>query len=288
VSALTRKSFAAATKALDEAQGLVEAFVNTGNVVDAQSDRMVYGCWSDVLKAMKAGETDWPAICWSHASGQGGPLIVTGKVLGAEEVAPGDSRLPARIQKAGGSALKILAKYNLGTTVGRDAFSNVAGGYVKQWSVGFYTAQDGEYYKGGARHVTKVSAWLECSNVLAGASPYTATVGAKATSAMQREDSAMPLNDLIAGIVAEEMTNTSFRQDARAGRETRIEKGIDENPEILIAAARIRLSHLRPSDPQAVNLRQWIDSTERRLAQGKNAAAQAQRVQEIQTMFGLR
>src|SRR5438309_8071789 len=78
---LIRKSFADQATTLDAAQGLVEAFVNTGEVKDLQKDVMHFGCWSDVIHSAKTGESDWPAVCWSHASGMDGPLVVVGKVI---------------------------------------------------------------------------------------------------------------------------------------------------------------------------------------------------------------
>jgi HK97 family phage prohead protease len=171
---LVRKSFSAETKAVDGAKGRVEALVNVGSVLDYQDDVMEPGCWADVLSQMKAGDMDWPSICWGHDWS-----VIVGKVLDAEEMRPGDSRLPQKILKAGGGALRITGQYNLDTQRGREAFSDVAGGFVKQWSVGFESAKGGQRYEKGIRYVSKVGRWPEVSNVLLGASPGTHTATTK-------------------------------------------------------------------------------------------------------------
>jgi len=179
---MIRKSFQAETKALDESRGIVEAIVNVGAVLDRQDDVMEPGCWGAVIKSLHAGDAPWPAICWGHKNGMGTDLVVVGKVLEAEEIPPGNSRLPQAIQQAGGSALRIVGQYNLVTEAGRDAFSNVKGGYVTQWSVGFEPDQTKLRYEKGVRFVgvDGVKTWPEVSNVLLGASPGTHTVAVKA------------------------------------------------------------------------------------------------------------
>lgn len=172
---MIRKSFSADTKAIDEDRGIVEAIVNVGSVLDLQDDIMEPGCWNDCIKAMKAGDVSYPSVVWGHDWS-----IITGKVLDAEEIPPGDHRLPDKIRKAGGSVLRIVAQYNMDTQRGREAFSDVKGGYVKQWSVGFEPGADGVRFEKGVRFISKVGRWPEVSNVLIGASPGTHTVAVKA------------------------------------------------------------------------------------------------------------
>jgi HK97 family phage prohead protease len=273
---LTWKSLPATAPISTDPQGRAVFVANSTNVVDRQGDNILPNAWAPVLGSK-------PKILIGHEH----TALPVGKVLNLRELMPGSYELPQWHQQNHAGALIAEAQFNLESVKGREAFSAIKGGYADSFSVGFLS--DGERYVKGVREVTRITDLAEISLVLMPASPGTQVLAVKGRTAYApRESSDLPFNDLIVGIVAEELTNATFRQDARTGRETRIEKGIDENPEILIAAARIRLSHLRPSDPQAVNLRQWIDNTERRLAQGKHDAAQAQRMQEIQTMFGVR
>lgn len=185
---MIRKSFPASTKAIDEDQGIVEAIVNCTAIEDFQKDYMEPGCWDAVIKSAHTGETDWPSLVWGHDWS-----VTTGKVLAAEELAPGDPRLKSFKSKSGAGGLRIIAAYNLETQRGREAFSDVKFGAVKQWSVGFLTAKDGEHFDNkGVRHVTKVGVWPEVSNVLVGASPGTYTAIAKsAEEVLESEETTM-------------------------------------------------------------------------------------------------
>src|SRR5690242_21461747 len=139
------------TKVLDEAQGIVEAWVNSTAIEDFQKDVMEAGCWADVLKAADAGETSYPAICWGHDWSD-----IRGKVVSAAEFPPGHDDLPEKVRAAGAGALRITGQYNLDKEAGRDAFSDVKGGYVKQWSVGFIPDQATIRWDKGCRHIGRV------------------------------------------------------------------------------------------------------------------------------------
>lgn len=186
---MIRKSLAVlpgTTKVLDAEQGIVEAFVNTTGVVDFQKDNMHPGCWGDVIKAADAGDVDRPSIVWGHDWMQ-----TTGKVLSAQELAAGHPEIPEKIRKAHPDAgsLKIILAYNLDTQRGRDAFSDVKFGAIKQWSVGFLPDQDTVRYDAkGVRHIGKVAEWVEVSNVLVGASPGTITTTVKVADVVAGED----------------------------------------------------------------------------------------------------
>ena len=175
---LVRKSFDGITKVIDEAQGLVEAIVNSTGITDLQNDVMEPGCWDGLCKAMSAGEVDYPAILSNHNW-----EIPVGKVVHAEELMPGDVRLkalkaPKSNQPVGG--LRIIGQYNLDTQRGREAYSDASKGIVPQWSVGFMPAEDGHSYdKSGLHRISKVGLWPEVSNVLVGASPGTRTTATK-------------------------------------------------------------------------------------------------------------
>jgi hypothetical protein len=179
-----RKVASTAVVLKSDASGLVEAIVNTTNVVDKQNDLMAVGSWSKVIR-----EGQSVAICWAHEAKQ-----IVGKVLEMRELPPGDPRVPANKSGGKGSGnaggLWIKALFALATQAGREAFELCRGGFVKEWSVGFEVAPDGEktdrsaYGPGSdVRTVTLVDRLYECSLVLAGASPDTATLTAKAAFA---------------------------------------------------------------------------------------------------------
>ena len=172
---LIRKSFDGVTKVVDEQQGLVEAIVNTTGIVDLQNDVLEPGSWDGLCKAMTTGEVDYPSVLWGHDW-----AIPVGKVLHAEELMPGDIRLKAAKAKPEAGGLRIIAQYNLDTQRGREAYSDVSKGLIKQWSVGFMPADDGHDFDAkGIHRISKVGMWPEVSNVLVGASPGTRTTATK-------------------------------------------------------------------------------------------------------------
>lgn len=194
---LIRKSFDGITKVVDEAQGLVEAIVNTTGLTDLQNDVMEPGCWDGLCKAMSAGEVDYPSVLWGHDW-----AIPVGRVLHAEELQPGDARLKTA-NGSGVGGLRIIAQYNLDTQRGREAYSDVSKGVIKQWSVGFMPAEDGHKYDSkGIHRISKVGIWPEVSNVLVGASPGTRTTATKSAEAvladpdMTRPDKALAIEQV--------------------------------------------------------------------------------------------
>lgn len=175
-TSLIRKSFDGTTKVVDEAQGLVEAIVNTTGIVDLQDDVLEVGSWDGLCKSMSAGEVDYPSVLWGHDWS-----IPVGRVVHAEELMPGDVRLTKSVKSTpGAGGLRIIAQYNLDTQRGREAYSDVSKGVIKQWSVGFMPDESSVTRdKEGLRRIAKVGMWPEVSNVLVGASPGTRTTATK-------------------------------------------------------------------------------------------------------------
>lgn len=192
---LIRKSFDGITKVVDGAQGLVEAVVNTTGIEDLQGDVLEVGSWDALCKSMSAGETDYPSVLWSHDWS-----IPVGRVVHAEELMPGDLRL-AKSAKGNPAAggLRIIAQYNLDTQRGREAYSDVSKGVIKQWSVGFMPDEDGVSHKDGIRRIAKIGMWPEVSNVLVGASPGTRTTATKSAEEILRNPD-LPLSDKAAAV----------------------------------------------------------------------------------------
>ena len=98
-------------------EGMVEAYVNTMGVMDHDRDIIDPNAFNSSIK----NNLPIPVLQGHDQS------AIIGKVLyaRAEELESPEHRLLARIQM------------NLDTQAGRDAFSNIAGNFVRQWSVGF-------------------------------------------------------------------------------------------------------------------------------------------------------
>ena len=161
---MIHKTFVASAKAVDEAEGIVEAYVNTMGIADADGDIVEINAFDKSIRE----NLPIPVL-----SGHDQSKLV-GKVIFAQsEPVEGDEfRLFTRMQM------------NMETEAGRDAYSNVAGDYIREWSVGFNIPRDGDITHEGSdvstvhRRISNLD-WVEVSTVIRGASPSTATIGAK-------------------------------------------------------------------------------------------------------------
>ena len=157
-------------KVIDQDEGVVQAFVNSMEVPDADNDIISKDAFNESIGGSKT-----IAVLQGHDQSK-----VVGKLEGAEVV------------KALGDYYKLLAtiKFNLDTTVGRDAFSNVKGGYVDEWSVGFNIPEDSVEFKTDGDRTVRIIKNLdlvEISSVLRGASPDTQTISAKVDEGIKQE-----------------------------------------------------------------------------------------------------
>ena len=158
------KTLIANAKAVDDTQGIVEAFVNSMGVIDADGDVVEKYAFDKSIRE----NLPIPVL-----SGHDQSKLV-GKVIFAQpEYITGDEyRLFTRMQ------------FNMDTEVGRDAYSNVAGEFIREWSVGFNIPQDSDVTREGndvknlVRRIANVD-WVEVSTVIRGSSPSTVTIGAK-------------------------------------------------------------------------------------------------------------
>lgn len=176
---ILRKSVTSAVIKSDDAQGVVEAVVGTtGGDPDRQGDVVLPGAWR---KAVASVAQKAPKVVWHHENGiTSDKFTLAGKVTGLRELLPGDPSLPESIQSAGRGALVAKMQFNLSTQVGREVYSNVAGGFTDEWSVGFLP-EDAAYNKDrGYNEIKSAYPLLEVSPVLMGASVGTATLSAKA------------------------------------------------------------------------------------------------------------
>lgn len=154
--------------ATDEAEGIVDAIVNTTGLIDRQKDIVHPGAFRNALNGRM------PKVVNSH---DGTKFL--GKVLSMRELMPGDPTLPADLRGQGLGALAVRMQFNLETESGRDMFSNIRGGYVDQWSFMFSIA-DAQYDAKGIRHIKLIDEIFEVSPVLVGANQATLTLAAKA------------------------------------------------------------------------------------------------------------
>ena len=164
---MIQKTFASSAKAVNEAEGIVEAFVNSMGVNDADGDVVEATAFDKSIR-----ENLPIPVLSGHDQGR-----VVGKVIFAQpRLIDGDEyRLFTRMQM------------NRDTEAGRDAFSNVSGNYIREWSVGFNIPKDsditheGEDVSNVLRRISNLD-WVEVSTVIRGASPDTSTVTAKSSS----------------------------------------------------------------------------------------------------------
>ena len=153
-----------AFKTLDASEGIVEAIVSVFNNTDGANERVLPGAFAKSLKRKL------PKGVWAHDWKS--PVA---KTLEAEELLPGDARLPEGIRHLGG--LYVKGQFNLGTERGRDAFSDLTFGTVDEFSIGYLVEEDKKDAKGVRDLVTL--ALYEWSPVLVGCNDATALLGVK-------------------------------------------------------------------------------------------------------------
>lgn len=171
----TKSATLAATKVdlPGDQPGTFSAFVNVTNIIDHDNDKILPGAFQASLAQRN------PKVFWGHD-----PNVWIGKTLQAEELLPGDPRLPDAIRNVGGGALWVRGQFNLDTQAGREAYSNAKFfGEDVEWSVGFRIPADSASFDAGTkvRTIEKVDLY-EYSMVYAGASPGTHTHTIKETA----------------------------------------------------------------------------------------------------------
>jgi len=151
-------------KVEDMDKGIVSAYVNTMGIEDADGDIIEPNAFDNSIEKLQKSPI---SVLHSHD-----PSQVIGKVIDARVVEMDD----------GTSKLWNLMKFNLATQAGRDAFSNIKGQYIKEYSVGFNIPEKAaEYVRDGINTIRKIMEvdWIEVSSVVKGASPMTGTLSAK-------------------------------------------------------------------------------------------------------------
>ena len=212
---MDKKFIISDAKVLDERLGIVEAYVNTMGVVDHDGDVIDPNAFnSSLVKPIHV-----PVLA-GHDHGS-----IIGKVLEAHphHIAGDEYKLFARMQ------------LNLETQAGREAFSNIANNFIREWSVGFNipSADAVVYDRGGQKAVRRINAldWVEVSSVIRGASPATGTIAAKSAD-MDTEEKPYPNEHACRMREPGDFEIFRNREEVAAGKTIRViygqEKGTDE------------------------------------------------------------
>ena len=171
-------------KALNDAEGTVEAVVSVTNIVDNVNDVIEPGAYSDTLQKRI------PKGVWSHDT-----TIPVARTIAAVELEPGDDRLPSHLKSVDAGGVLVKMQFNLNTTRGREAYEDIKFfGGEQEWSIGYSVPEGGSEMKGetGVRHIKRLE-WYEYSPVLFGAAPGTATVSVKETPIGEPEEEKGPI-----------------------------------------------------------------------------------------------
>ena len=154
---------------IDEALGIVEAFVAGIGNKDSVGDIIVSGAFNESLKRRK------PRVVWGHNWNE--PI---GKVLEIYEVPASDPRLPMKMKRAGIGGVYARVQFNLKSERGRQAFADVSFfGEEQEWSIGYKTL-DADFDPQRQANILKQVELYEVSPVLHGANQLTGTISIKA------------------------------------------------------------------------------------------------------------
>ena len=167
---LESKQATVEAKAIDDAEGIVEAVVSVTNIVDNVKDVIVPGDYEDTLqKRITKG-------VWSHDT-----TVPVARTVSAVELPPGSDKLPSHLQEQDAGGVLVKMQFNLNTSRGRDAYEDIKFfGGEQEWSIGYSVPEGGSEMKEdtGIRHIKRLE-WYEYSPVLFGAAPGTHTVSVK-------------------------------------------------------------------------------------------------------------
>ena len=161
-------------KVVDQAQGIIEAYVNTMGKTDKDGDIIEPTAFEGSID----NNLPIPVLSGHDHSN------LIGKVITAQAV-------PVKFNRKNEHQLYAKIQMNMNTQAGREAFSNVSGEYVREWSVGFNIPNpdvDIEYSKeesGSTVRRIKNLDWVEVSTVIRGASPSTSTISAKSDTTIE-------------------------------------------------------------------------------------------------------
>ena len=170
---IERKTFSAAEfKATDPAQGIAEMIVSVFGNVDGGNEVVCPGFFAESIAQRRTADGRPKAKgVWGHDW-----TTPIAKTLDARELYAGDPLLPPQLKELGG--LWVKGQFNLDTQRGREAFSDLQGGYIDEFSIGYSVNPDGDQWDGGVRKLRK-GQWYEWSPVLVGMNDRTALLSTK-------------------------------------------------------------------------------------------------------------
>ena len=122
-----RKNLSVETKILDVDEGVVQMVVSATNIKDYVDDIIEPGAYAETLTTRN------PKGVYQHDMTR--PVA---KTMHAEELMPGDPRLPAKLLSVNAGGLMITAQFNLNTQRGKEAFEDIKFyGDEQEYSIGF-------------------------------------------------------------------------------------------------------------------------------------------------------
>jgi hypothetical protein len=161
---------------LDQSQGIVEAITAVTNIWDYVQDKILPGAFEETFRLRR------PKVCLNHKMD-----LLIGKTLQAEELYPGDRRLPPNLQALGAGGVRAEMKFNLQSQRGADAFADVVFfGDEGEWSIGYDAMgpQSKSVRTAQGREIIKLQCY-EFSTVPFGAAPHTVTLAVKDLHALR-------------------------------------------------------------------------------------------------------
>lgn len=160
-------------------EGVLEAIVSVFSNTDSYGERVMPGAFTESLgKKLPKG-------VWMHDWAQ--PIA---KTLEAEELMPGDPRLPEHLKALGG--LYVKAQFFKEIEDSWQAFQKIASGLVDEFSIGYRLQEWAKDEDDGTIKLLKLDLF-EWSPVLVGANRATATLSVK--QLLEGGNVAMPLQD---------------------------------------------------------------------------------------------
>lgn len=161
---------------IDAKEGIIEAIVSVFNNIDQVGERIIQGAFSKSLA------TKMPKGVWAHSWRD--PVA---KTLEARELGPGDPLLPESLKNLGG--LYIKGQFNLNTTRGKDAFSDIDFGIIDEFSIGYRVVKAAWDSNSETRDLQELNLY-EWSPVLFGANQATRLIGAKSLAGLTTDEQA--------------------------------------------------------------------------------------------------
>lgn len=173
-------------------EGTFEAIVAVFGNVDLVGDRIVKGAFAKSLAEWQASDAPIPVI-WDHQWGNLDALA--GEVLEAEELAPGDERLPEPIKAFGG--LWVKGMLDIEDDFARKLWNKMRRKRVKEFSFAYDVVE--EKANDGANELLELKI-IEVGPTLKGANPATQLIGVKSDEPPKEAEEIAELKNAVASL----------------------------------------------------------------------------------------